>query len=53
MDSLLKRRGFLSARDPLRAFEPDSPLAVLDEWGRDLPSLLHDARFREQARSRV
>src|SRR6185437_10449601 len=51
MDSLLKRRGFLPARDPLRAFEPDSPLAVLDEWGRDLPSLLHDARFRDRARS--
>src|SRR4051812_26084427 len=43
-------RGFLPERDPLRAFPHDSPLAVLDEIGRDLPSLLHDAGFRERAR---
>lgn len=44
-------RGFLPKEDPLRAFPPDSDLAVLDELGRDLPSLLHDNHFREYARS--
>ena len=51
MDPLYKRRGFLPASDPLKAFEPGSPLASLDEIGRDLPSLLHDAHFRDYARA--
>ncbi len=43
-------RGFLPERDPLRDFPHGSPLAVLDEIGHDLPSLLHDEGFREYAR---
>jgi indoleamine 2,3-dioxygenase len=43
-------RGFLPERDPLREFPRGSPLAVLDEIGHDLPSLLHDEGFRERAR---
>jgi indoleamine 2,3-dioxygenase len=43
-------RGFLPARDPARAFAPGSDLSVLDEIGRDLPSLLEDSRFRTYAR---
>ena len=43
-------RGFLPERDPLTAFPPGSPYAVLDEIGRDLPSLLFDAGFRDYAR---
>lgn len=51
MDPLYKQRGFLPADDPLKSFEPGSPLAALDEIGRDLPSLLHDAHFRQYARA--
>ena len=43
-------RGFLPERDPLREFPHGSPLAVLDEIGHDLPSLLHDEGFRDYAR---
>ena len=43
-------RGFLPKSDPLTAFPLGSPYAVLDEIGRDLPSLLHDAGFRDRAR---
>jgi indoleamine 2,3-dioxygenase len=43
-------RGFLPEPDPLTAFPNGSPYAVLDEIGRDLPSLLHDAAFRDYAR---
>jgi indoleamine 2,3-dioxygenase len=50
MDRLLTKHGFLPESAPLRAFPPDSPLAVLDEIGHDLPSLLHDSGFRERAR---
>jgi indoleamine 2,3-dioxygenase len=42
-------RGFLPEHDPLRAFPHGSELAVLDEWGRDLPSLLHNPHFRSFA----
>jgi len=42
-------RGFLPERDPLTSFAPDSPFAVLDEIGRDLPSLLEDRRFGQYA----
>lgn len=44
------KRGFLPEADPLTAFPPDSPYAVLDEIGRDLPSLLYDKGFRTYAR---
>jgi indoleamine 2,3-dioxygenase len=50
MDAIFRRHGFLPAQDPFRAFPHDSPLAVLDEVGRDLPSLLHHSGFRERAR---
>ncbi len=43
-------RGFLPEADPLTAFPHGSPYALLDEIGRDLPSLLHDAGFRDYAR---
>ena len=45
------RRGFLPAADPLKAFPADSPLAVLDELGRDLPSILEDRNARAYLRS--
>ena len=45
------RRGFLPEPDPLDAFPSDSTYAVLDEIGRDLPSLLYDKSFRAYARA--
>jgi indoleamine 2,3-dioxygenase len=45
------RHGFLPEEDPVRSFPPDSELAVLDELGRDLPSLLQDRSFRTWARA--
>ncbi|HEY2107862.1 MAG TPA: hypothetical protein VGH29_18840 [Candidatus Binataceae bacterium] len=48
---VLRRRGFLPEADPLCAFASDSEFAVLDEIGRDLPSLLHDRGFRQYART--
>ena len=50
MNSIFPRRGFLPEGDPLRSFAPGSELSVLDEIGRDLPSLLHDPGFRTYAR---
>ena len=50
MDRVFAERGFLPARDPLTAFPCGSPLSVLDEIGRDLPSLLEDRSFRPYAR---
>jgi len=44
-------RGFLPAEDPMRSFAPGSPLAMLDEIGRDLPSLLEDSDFRGRVRA--
>ena len=44
------KRGFLPEDDPLAAFPPGSRYAVLDEIGRDLPSLLYDKGFRAYAR---
>jgi indoleamine 2,3-dioxygenase len=49
MDPVFTRRGFLPERDPLRSFPAGSELAVLDEIGRDLPSLLEDPSFRRYA----
>lgn len=46
MDSTLSHRGFLPHPDPLKAFPVDSPLARLDELGRDLPSILEDRNAR-------
>lgn len=50
MDRSFAEHGFLPPLDPLHAFPHDSPLAVLDEIGRDLPSLLLEPGFREQVR---
>jgi len=50
MDRVLAERGFLPEHDPLKAFPSGSPLALLDEIGHDLPSLLEDAHFRTYAR---
>ncbi len=44
------RRGFLPEEDPLGEFPRDSEVAVLDDLGRDLPSLLQDKSFRGWAR---
>jgi indoleamine 2,3-dioxygenase len=50
MDPIFTGHGFLPERDPLRSFPAESELAVLDEIGRDLPSLLEDSSFRQYAR---
>jgi indoleamine 2,3-dioxygenase len=48
---ILRTRGFLPETDPLTAFPSDSEFAVLDEFGRDLPSLLRDHGFRQYVRA--
>lgn len=50
MDKIFTEHGFLPDGDPVTAFPSNSPLAMLDELGRDLPSLLEDAKFRDYAR---
>ena len=50
MHPLFIERGFLPSRDPARSFAPGSALSVLDEIGRDLPSLLEDSGFRHYVR---
>lgn len=50
MQQSLFQYGFLPEQDPLSSFRHDSPLAVLDQIGHDLPSLLRDAGFRDYAR---
>jgi indoleamine 2,3-dioxygenase len=50
MQPIFTTRGFLPEVDPARVFAPGSPLVVLDELGRDLPSLLEDKGFRAFAR---
>jgi len=50
MDRSFREHGFLPEHDPLRRFPAGSPLAVLDEIGHDLPSLLQESRFRESAK---
>src|SRR5688572_27148517 len=47
---LFTERGFLPADDPVRSFRPGSKLSILDEIGRDLPSLLQDPGFRTYMR---
>lgn len=51
MDPIYARRGFLPRDDPATHFPPGSELAVLDDIGRDLPSLLQDRGFRRFASS--
>ena len=46
-----RRRGFLPEQDPLTAFPSTSEFAVLDEIGRDLPSMLHDRGFGSYAQT--
>jgi indoleamine 2,3-dioxygenase len=53
VDPVFRRRGFLPQRDPLRAFPAGSELAMLDDIGRDLPSLLIDPGFRNYVHSLV
>jgi indoleamine 2,3-dioxygenase len=48
---LFRAHGFLPEADPLIAFPVNSEFAVLDNIGRDLPSLLHDGGFRQFART--
>lgn len=43
------RHGFLPPHDPARSFIHYTQLALLDDLGRDLPSLLHDPGFRKYA----
>jgi indoleamine 2,3-dioxygenase len=50
MDSVFTSRGFLPADDPATHFPAGSELAVLDDIGRSLPSLLQDPGFRQYAR---
>ena len=53
MDRAFADHGFLPNQDPLKEFPRSSPLAVLDDLGHDLPSLLQDPGFRERARRLV
>jgi hypothetical protein len=50
MKPIFLNRGFLPEQDPLQRFPCGSPFSVLDDIGRDLPSLLHDPEFRAYAR---
>ncbi|MEA3276679.1 MAG: hypothetical protein U9Q81_15570 [Pseudomonadota bacterium] len=45
-----RKRGFLPEYDPPVAFDPDSGLSMLDEVGRNLPSLLQKDDFRAYVR---
>jgi len=45
-----RERGFLPLPDPLSSFPSGSPYSILDDIGRELPSLLEDSRFRERIR---
>ena len=51
LSNKLRSRGFLPEHDPLICFPSNSEFALLDEIGRDLPSLLQDPGFRVYARS--
>ena len=46
-----RSRGFLPEQDPLCAFPADSPYALLDEVGVNLPGMLEHHGFRERVRS--
>lgn len=51
MERNFAEHGFLPADDPAVSFPRGSELAILDEIGHDLPSLLHDPGFRSRART--
>ncbi len=51
MQDDFRQRGFLPLTDPLTAFPPGSPYAVLDRAGAELPERLHDRDFRRWAES--
>jgi indoleamine 2,3-dioxygenase len=51
IEAKFRSHGFLPEHDPLTRFPYDSEFSVLDEIGRDLPSLLQDRSFRRYARS--
>ena len=51
LDPDYAKRGFLPQQDPLSAFPASSPYSILDEVGRDLPSLLQDKQFRLYAKA--
>jgi indoleamine 2,3-dioxygenase len=51
IEAKFRKSGFLPEQDPLTGFPPNSEFAVLDEIGRDLPSMLHDRGFRQYART--
>jgi indoleamine 2,3-dioxygenase len=46
VDAHFKQFGFLPEHPPATSFRRHPELAMLDELGRDLPSLLHDRGFR-------
>ncbi len=48
---LLQQRSFLPAEDPLARFPCGSPFELLDELGRDLPSLLQSPHCRSYLQS--
>lgn len=50
LNSSFIQRGFLPAPDPVQCFSRTSELAVMDELGRDLPSLLRDSGCRQYLR---
>ncbi len=50
MDRSFAEHGFLPQHDPCHSFPYGSPLARLDEIGRDLPSRLYGPGFRDWAR---
>jgi indoleamine 2,3-dioxygenase len=50
IEANLSGRGFLPIEDPWVEFPADSEFAVLDQLGRDLPSLLQEKTFRARAR---
>ncbi len=50
MDLSFTKVGFLPEQDPIRSFDPDSELSMLDELGHDLPSLLEHSDFRDRVR---
>lgn len=50
MNPSFTARGFLPERDPLANFPPGSPLAELDELGRNLPDRLEQPGFRDEVR---
>ncbi len=51
LSNKLRSRGFLPEHDPVICFPSNSEFALLDELGRDLPSLLQEPGFRVHARS--